>query len=109
MTVVQVLRKARALVVKGWTRKAYARDKWRHRVDINSPRATCFCGDGAVRKVTGLVDISRGPFNKPTPIYSRVRAALDGAIGGLFPEFNDSHTKDDVVAAFDKAIKVASK
>lgn len=37
----------------GWTKKAFARDKYRHKVELNSDRACKFCVSGAIRKAGG--------------------------------------------------------
>ncbi len=92
-TVLQALRKARALIAKGWTQGTFAKDRDGISVDVNDPDACRFCAAGAVLRVCG----SGSLFDK----------VLSGALGGLFPRFNDLPTtkKSDVLRVFDEAIK----
>lgn len=48
------LKKARALIAKGWTQDAYARRRDHHKTDPCSPAACYWCASGALRAV-GLV------------------------------------------------------
>ncbi len=102
-----VLRRARALVKRGWTKRAFARNKYGHEVALESNAACRFCAEGAIRRVTGETgdsDTSEAT-RKALPVLSGVVA------GGIAPAFNDLREtkKADVIAAFDRAIAVASK
>lgn len=103
MTVREVLVKARALVEKGWTQGTFARNADGVPVPFYFKDATCWCGDGALLKAANYDPIKR------RGLYNRARRAMDAAIGGLFPKFNDDGTKAQVLEAFDKAIKAARK
>lgn len=88
LTVKQKLIKARKLIRKGWSRKAFARDKYRHSADIFDKRAVKFCAVGACMKV----GVSSNNIQK-------ILDNLDVV------EFNDSQTSSaPVLALFDKAI-----
>ncbi len=99
MTVIQVLRRARALVAKGWTRRVWARDSGWRGVDPASKKACQWCADGALHA------------SAPTPaLYEKAAAALTAVVGGVFPPWNDAQkSKKPVLAAFDKAIASVRK
>ena len=95
--VIQTLKRARALIAKGFTKFTLARDKAGLPVLVNSPAATSYCANGALIRVA----------SKKPAIYIRALAALNGVVTGLVPEVNDrpETTKADVLRAFDRAIK----
>lgn len=100
MTTIQVLTKARALIVRGWTKYAFARDKHGHRVGPLAKTACRWCADGSLRAASGGIE---------APVYKRALAALSGVMGGVAPTVNDAAetTKKDIVNAFDRAIAKA--
>ena len=97
----EVLRAARAKieVPERWTKRMFARDKERCRVVSWSTFAVCWCGQGANHAVVGPA----GDWGDPDK-------ALDEAVGGNFPDWQDdlqgTHVEAhaEVLAAFDKAI-----
>lgn len=98
--VVKVLRKARALVAKGWTQGTYARSKSGRPVKHLGRAAARFCAIGAL-------DVAAHSSGDRFT-YSDARDALRQAVGvHLLPEWNDEsgRTKADVLAAFDRAIR----
>lgn len=105
---VQILKDARELIRKGWTRNRYASDRSGRTVDIESPYACRFCSLGAIRKATG---------DKQSPYPADQYVAL--AVGGGNPRsafgsvaiFNDDEagSKVAVIRAFDEAIKLAEQ
>lgn len=99
LTTKQVLTRARKLIEKGWTRKALARNKYRHEVQVDSPSACKFCAIGAVARVTGF----------DAEAYRPALYALSSVINfsGL-ATFNDTHTKQAVLDLYSKAIELCS-
>ena len=99
----EVLRAARAKIVQGWTQGAFARDAEGRSTPWQGDEAVCWCAMGAI----GCV----GPDHDD--IAESVLIALQRAIGPTgytaISHFNDAdgRTKDDVLAAFDRAIALA--
>lgn len=98
-TTKEVLVKARALVEKGWTKDAYARDSSGDRVPYYDFTACQWCMVGAV----DAADDIRLRFS--------AKDILRRVIGGQISAFNDapSTTHADVLAAFDRAIAECEK
>jgi len=99
---VKALREARRLIKKGWSRKAYARDRWRHPVDSSSKRAVCFCATGAINRAT---------WGKNFSITEQAETQIKNVISSNgfhnIVDWNDAmgRTKQEVVRAFTKAIQ----
>jgi hypothetical protein len=90
--IIKALKKTRRLILKGWTRGAYARDARRRAVPYDSKTAVCWCLMGAVDRAAGPVGDVEDALNQALGAYS-----LAG--------FNDSQkTKGPVLALIDKAI-----
>jgi hypothetical protein len=102
MTALDVLQGARALVMRGWTKFAKARDKIGYPVAYDSPNAVCHCAEGALLCAAG----------RETTAYLGAVKVMSGVVaGGILPPFNDlpETTQADVVAAFDRAIEMVSR
>lgn len=99
----RVLQKARALLAKkgGWTQQCNARGKSGRPLGYVSRAATCFCLDGALRRVT------HGPLSKYR--YWEVELAVLAVIPREedIVVWNDKprRTQKQVVALLDRAIK----
>lgn len=100
MTALQVLRKARALVAKGWCQGATARGRSGKPVDDESRSAVEFCVVGALWRVAGGDFVPR----------IRARGALKQVVGDSLISFNDApgRKKATVLRAFDRAIAAVS-
>lgn len=98
MTTLQVLRKARALIKKGWTQGAFARRKNGHTTEDDSAAAVKFCVRGAINRVAR--------FGEWQVASKCLQDALDDPWRSLV-EFNDAkgRKRAEVVALFDRAIK----
>lgn len=97
MTTVEILKKARGLVEKGWTATVFARDADGLPIHETDRRAVCWCASGALHA-------------SGSPWGSDARTVFIRAIGtGEIPDWNDSpgRTQSEVLAAFDKAIALA--
>lgn len=93
----KVLKKARKLILKGWTRQTFARDKSGKAVSARSRKACKYCATGAIIRAGGSDEAAYLVQNELTKFDS---LAL----------FNDRQTtKWPVVHAFDRAIAKASK
>ena len=86
-----VLKDARALIVKGWARGAYARTKDNMPIEYKSSNAACFCAMGAIFKANIKKDV------------------LWTSEGEILTHFNDrqSTTKEHVLLMFDRSIENA--
>jgi hypothetical protein len=102
-TVAEKLREARALVAKGWTQDADARnaagedlEEVYHELGDTTP--VCWCAGGAIHQVAGQSS------------YISVAKVFGSAIGVEFiPDWNDApgRTQAEVLQAFDRAIELA--
>lgn len=103
-TVLQVLKKARKLIeTKGWTQVVEARDEDGNAIDYRDERAICFCALGALwRAADG--------FESDLAVDARATLASCVHTDHII-DWNDRkrRTKEDVLAAFDRAIKKAEK
>lgn len=96
---VEILKGARALVEQGWCQRAYARDESGAPVAPTEAKAVEFCATGAIVKASiGQTD---GAFGAA---IERLQAALGIAEGITFWNDNCRRTKEEVLAAFDRAI-----
>jgi hypothetical protein len=92
--VIKALKKTRRLILKGWTRGAFARNDRRRPVTYDSKTAVCWC-------LLGAIDRAAGPVGD-----ADVEEALQTVLGGAdLASFNDTQkTKWPVLALIDKAI-----
>lgn len=101
----EILTQARDLISDParWTRGVYARDAEGRETASRSESAVCWCVHGAIRKVTGSVydTLFSGRY---------AQAALPEGYSEVH-EFNDDPktTHSDVLALFDRAIKLAKR
>jgi hypothetical protein len=97
-SVVEVLTKARALVERGWTQRASARNERGEIVPTTSDAACTWCALGAL-SVCGL----DGSW---VPAAAALAVANFGTSDAHIPTWNDApeRTQAEVVAAFDRAI-----
>jgi len=103
MNHVTVLQDAKQVLVGAGNRSigSYATDKNGFSVAVNSPTAVCFCAIGAVRRVTKGLTYS--------VVTNQVMPILRNNMGGNIVKFNDNSTYEEVLAAFDVAIKEAQE
>lgn len=89
---IEELKKARALLVKGWTKGSFAKNAQGEKCVPYSDKAVCWCAGGALKVVT----------DNWSDLWDVVEAELKG---GYLPDFNDAQeTVEPVLALFDKAI-----
>lgn len=103
--VVQLLEQGRTLLTdpKCWTQGAYTRDADGIPGGLGWEKtSTCWCTMGAVHKVSGTL----GTAN--TIAYKAIWQ-LDQAMNGCAVEFNDTHTHEEVMAGWDRAIELAKQ
>lgn len=98
MTTIEILKGARALIEKGWCQGRYATDTNGAPASERSDNAVCFCISGALFRLGA---------GAGAPASYAVRAAIDYA---YLVAWNDKRgrTKEQVLAAFDKAIAAES-
>ena len=100
MDMLKIIKDARNLIAKpeNWTQGVCARDIDGNEIGIDSPRAVCWCSLGALEKV--------GEDVAGVEWYVLLHF-LEKEIGfGHVATFNDSHTHEEVLAMFDKAIAI---
>jgi len=106
--VIDLLKKARALVVAGWTQKVSARDSNGLQVTARNPTATCFC-------MIGALDASDRDNDEEGKIYSEAYTYLTFEVGKTgvksIPAYNDApgRKQEEVVERFDNAILAAEE
>ena len=113
-----LLTEARALIQRGWTQGASARNKSGDVVAAIAVRAVCWCPLGAIRRVTSGLD---NAASLERDLKGRVSNAIPDAEPhpsdglGTYPTsiaaWNDKQatTQDDVLSAFTKAIHAAAQ
>ena len=103
MQVTQILQAARDLIAKpeNWTQDDFAKAADGSGVDSNNDKAVCWCSLGALHKVSPPVE------DNQTKKLAKI--LLRKAMGGPIAAFNDAHTHEEVIAAWDEAIKLAKE
>lgn len=96
MTMLEALHELRDRIESGWTQGAMAR-RGDTPCGAADPRATSWCLLGAMSVSPGFPDKSIGVA---------LRKEIDGQFMSL-GSFNDSHTKEEVLALIDRAIATA--
>lgn len=94
-----ILMNARSIISNPnkWTQGVLSRDSKGKSVPYDKDDAVCFCSAGAIHRAQYLYRMKHymsDPWKK-----------LSDVMGGSIPEFNDNHTHEEVLAAFDRAIK----
>lgn len=103
MTVLEVLKGARAKIAHGWTQGYLARQAgrglWYSDLESGEP-SDCWCASGAI------IACTRGNDDARKSAWEALRLAAGLNAGGDIPSWNDraERTQADVLAAFDKAI-----
>jgi hypothetical protein len=100
VTTKEVLVEARRLIAeKGWAQGDFALDDDGHGYNYDSPRATCYCASGAIR----LACPEPYGFVRVEKLFCKANSIEE------IPQWNDAEgrTKDEVLAAFDRAIDFA--
>jgi hypothetical protein len=100
MDAVEILKAAKAKIENpaNWTQGEFARDENGNKLMSGySEGAVCFCSLGAIEAVIG------------TDFFDAEKAymTIDEVMGGSVANYNDNHTHEEVLSAFDKAIKLA--
>ena len=85
-----------------WTQRLYARDTKGHGAAVMSDNAVCFCSIGALYKANRVMK----HYNSESATQY-LQTAIDGKHPGALMQFNDSHTHEQVMQAWDKAINLA--
>lgn len=103
MNTVEILKAARAKITnpENWTQGWFAKNEHGDRLLGVSPAATCYCSLGAVEAVTGVEYAEDG---WPWDVSRALSVAMGGNSNFGIASYNDNHTHEDVLAAFDRAI-----
>ena len=98
MTTVEVLKAARAKIEQGWCQGSYARNAMNEKVLYRSVDACRWCAMGAIVSLGGVDWITAADVIKQANAIE------------VIPKWNDApnRTQAEVLAAFDKAIELAS-
>lgn len=107
-TIKEVLIEARALIADParWTQGEFARTADGRILDGYCEGAVCWCALGAIRKVTMEGAESREERTEALVLSYDAADLLQAHLANVIavPKFNDSHTHEEVLALFDKAI-----
>lgn len=100
MTTADTLRAARALIERPerWTQGAMARRADGLRCRHEDDAACRWCTSGAVRRVAQSGEEAAAALRR---LYEVMKTTP--------PDFNDSHTHAEILAAFDRAIEIAER
>lgn len=100
---IECLYAAQAAVQKGWTQGAMARNSKGMDVSVHQNIACCFCALGAIQKFAD-------PTSRMTAVHAFIEANKLRNIEGAIGIWNDEpgRRKDQVIHAFDKAIRFLS-
>jgi hypothetical protein len=100
MNTLEILTAARAKIAdeKNWCQEAFARDNDYDATRPKNPEACSWCSKGAIFAVVGEV--------LRTYVYLDI---LEKYMEGDVPDYNDSRTHAEVMAAWDKAIAGCAK
>ena len=100
----RILKKARKLITnpKRWTQGASAKNKEGISVSAGGPLAKQWCAIGAIMKCNPIV-VGTYDYALASDFFRR---AVDSP---SVSEFNDDHTHEEVLEAFDKAIELAKQ
>ncbi len=113
-----ILKNAKELLTpqENFTQGAYAKNEGALPVDFTSRTAVCFCSIGAIGNVLNKAGISCSSVKASPVTKSTASKYLSIAIGkpsdtpGVdIVDYNDSHSHEEVLAMFDKAISIAEK
>lgn len=101
---VKVLKEARALIAKGWTQGAFARDGNYQPVQVGDDAAECYCISGALH----LAADTRITWKQQPETFNQAWRALEHVTDTRISlvQWNDAPERelDEVLAAFDRAI-----
>lgn len=104
MSALTLLKKAREIISQPehWTQYAQARDSDGIAVLATEESATCFCAIGAVIKAEQILNIT----DDEAVFFNHLRKHMQT---NSVAEFNDFHTHEEVLAAFDLTISQLEK
>lgn len=107
MTTRETLIEARRLIAEvGWTQGFYARTDTGTLIEFDSPLASCFCMVGALRRACGL-PLKTCHLPATYRLLKAARLVDNNRSLQYLVDWNDKpgRTKEEVLAAFDKAIE----
>lgn len=99
LTETQILVDARKVLDMGWCQRASARTDKGIPCEWDEAKASCWCATGAMLRVASMF----------APAHTQALATLKSVVGYSIVAWNDVwyRTKDEVLAAFDQAIKLS--
>ena len=103
MTVTENLQAARDLITDSnkWTQFAVARNSNNESTTSRNPDAVCWCALGALEYTHPRDQKSRDLLN--------IMTYLDSFMNGSVSIYNNNHTHEEVLAAFDRAIEASKE
>lgn len=101
-----ILIAGRELIANGFTTGAYARDEFGQSVPVTSDMAKCFCTLGALRRAVYDAGIN---YHNDYDVFPMLKSCFPFVESSEFPgadaiKFNDHHSKEEVLQAWDTAI-----
>ncbi len=106
-TTKEILTEARSLITNpdNWTQGFFARDGDGVLLESDSPGATCWCAWGAIQKVVGVSLLSKAHnLYLWDTLWNATGEPDFGSSSHVIWSYNDTHTHEEVLAVFDKAI-----
>lgn len=101
---VEILKAARELIRDPlrWTQGWYAKTAGGRMVSVDDSQAVCFCGVGAIAKISGCTAADAESSESYKMLFSASGEEFS------FIDFNDNHDHGEVLSMFDRAIERAS-
>ena len=108
MNAVEVLEQAKALIInpKNWLQGTSAIDQQGNNVTPKDKTAICWCALGAIGAVCGT-ERPRGVGRKTVRLLDKASGVSSPNLNRDSAYYNDTHSHDEVMAMFDRAIELA--
>jgi hypothetical protein len=102
---------ARRLIHNGWNQKTFARDSRGHMCDWGSELARSFCSIGAIYKATDWRNTQDTSLcmDVMNIVAEQMPLGYNSVPAEHIARYNDRHTKEEVLDAFDRSIAAQMK
>lgn len=91
---------------KNWTQNTFARNKYGDPVPFFYKSAVCFCSIGALKRVCNyeIMNDFEYFYNHSYDLLNKIVVEITKDPSQTIGHYNDSHTHNEVIAVFNKAI-----
>lgn len=111
VSILTALIEARRLIRNGWSQKTFARDSRGNMCDWGSERAQSFCSIGAIYKATDWRNTHNTSLcmDVMNIVAEHMPLGYNSVSVEHVARYNDKHTKEEVLDAFDRSIAAQMK